>query len=168
VHPDLQAARDDIDASTTALSDAQMAWHPTGRWSPAEILEHLGKAFAGTAYIMGRALDQDRPKARPDTWHERLAAFLVVEIGYFPSGRAAPEATLPEGLPPAEARARIRQALADMDRAAARCADRFGERTKIANHPVLGAFDVRQWRRFHRIHTRHHMKQIGRMRIRMP
>jgi len=163
VHPDLQTALDDVIASIGELSDTQLAWHPPGKWSAAEVLEHLARSMAGTAYIMGRALDQDRPKAKPDTWQERLKAFIVVGIGYFPSGREAPEPTRPRGLPPAEARNGIRQALADLDEAAARCASRFGERTKVANHPILGAFDVRQWRRFHRVHTRHHMKQIERM-----
>ena len=167
MHPDLQAALDDVIASTGELSDAQLAWHLPGKWGAAEILEHLMRAFAGTTYVMRRALDQDQPKAKPDTWKERLAAFIVVGIGYFPSGRAAPEPTRPTGLPPAEARSGIRQALADLDEAAARCVERFGERTKVANHPILGAFDVRQWRRFHRVHTRHHMKQIDLMREKM-
>ncbi len=164
MHPDLQAVLDDIAASAGPLSDAQMAWHPPGKWSPADILEHLTKAFAGTTYIMTRALGQDRLKARPDTWTQRLAAFAVVTVGYFPSGCDAPEPTRPTGLPPSEARDRIRQALADLDGVAARCAARFGERAKIANHPILGAFDVGHWRRFHRLHTRHHMKQIERIR----
>jgi hypothetical protein len=167
VHPELQSALADIAASTGALSDAQLAWHQPEKWSPAGILEHLAKAFAGTAYIMRRALDQDRPKAKPDTWKERLSAFIVVRVGYFPSDRIAPEPTWPTGLSPAEARSEIRRALADLDEAAARCAERFGERTKVSNHPVLGALDVRQWRQFHRIHTRHHMKQIVKMSGRM-
>lgn len=167
MHPDLQSALEDITASTGDLSDAQMAWHPPEKWSPAGILEHLARAFAGTAYIMRRALDQDQPKARPDTWKERLSAFIVVRIGYFPSDRIAPEPTRPTGLPPSEARSQVRRALADLDGAAARCGERFGERTKVSNHPILGAFDVRQWRRFHRIHTRHHMKQIVNMKTRM-
>jgi AcrR family transcriptional regulator len=168
VHPDLLAALDDISASTGPLSDARMAWHPPGKWSAAGILEHLMKGFAGTTHIMRRALDQDRPKARPDTFRERLSAFVVVTVGYFPSGRRAPDMTRPAGMPPAEAREQVRRALADLDEAAALCETRFGDRTKVANHPILGALDVRQWRRFHRLHTRHHMKQIARMKSVMP
>ncbi len=50
-----------------------------------------------------------------------------------------------------------------LDAVAERCAARFGERTKVSNHPYLGAFNVRQWRRFHRLHARHHMKQVARL-----
>ncbi len=167
MHPDLQRALDDVDTSTSGLDDRRMRWHPPGKWSAAEVLEHLTKTFTGTTYVMTRALDQGRSKARPDAFSQRLGAFVVVTLGYFPSGRAAPESTLPSGAPP-HARGAIRAALVELDEVCARCADRFGERVKVSNHPILGAFTVRQWRRFHRIHTRHHMKQIARLREQMP
>lgn len=167
MHPDLQRALDDIDESTSGLDDSRMRRHPPGKWSSAEVLEHLTKAFTGTTYVMTRALDQGRSKARPDTFSERLGAFVVVTLGYFPAGRAAPESTLPSGQAPADARRAIRAALVELDEVCTRCVDRFGERVKVSNHPVLGAFTVRQWRRFHRIHTRRHMKQIARLREEM-
>lgn len=167
MHPDLQRALDDISASIEGLSDAELRWHPPNKWSPAEILEHLMKAFSGTTYILTRAVEQGQSKARPDTWNQRFGAFVVVRIGYFPTGRQAPEPTRPSGLPPAEVTRQVRQALVNLDDAAARCAARFGERVKVANHPILGAFTLHQWRRFHRIHTRHHMKQIERIKSEM-
>ena len=167
MHPDLQRAFDDINASIDGLSDAQLQWHPSGKWSPADILEHLMKAFSGTTYILTRAVEQGQSKARPDTWTQRLGAFIVVGLGYFPTGRQAPEPTRPSGLPPVEVTERVRQALADLDRAAARCGEQFGDRTKVANHPILGAFTLHQWRKFHRVHTRHHMKQIERIKRRI-
>lgn len=167
MHPDLQRALDDIETSISGMDDAEMRWHPPGKWSAAEILEHLTKTFTGTTYVMKRALDQGQSKARPDTYSQRLGAFVVVTLGYFPAGRAAPEPTRPSGVTPSDARRAIRDALVELDEIAARSADRFGERVKVSNHPIFGAFTVRQWRRFHRIHTRHHMKQIARMRQQM-
>jgi hypothetical protein len=49
---------------------------------------------------------------------------------------------------------------AGADIAAAGAEQRFGARTKLANHPLLGAFTAHEWRRFHLVHTRHHVKQI--------
>ena len=31
---------------------------------------------------------------------------------------------------------------------------------KVVDHPILGAFTVDQWLKFHLVHTRHHEKQI--------
>ena len=51
-------------------------------------------------------------------------------------------------------------ALDDLDVAFARVAERFGERTPFMNHPYFAGLDVRAWRRFTLVHTRHHVGQI--------
>jgi hypothetical protein len=58
----------------------------------------------------------------------------------------------------------IRENLAAMDQGLAECEQRFGAQVKIADHVVLGPLTIPQWRRFHWVHTRHHMKQIARLR----
>ena len=68
--------------------------------------------------------------------------------------------TVPGGLSGEEALALARRTLQELDAAAARCAERFGAGVRVANHPILGGFTVGQWRRFHWVHTRHHMRQI--------
>jgi len=45
----------------------------------------------------------------------------------------------------------------------AECERRFGKRSKLANHFILGPLTAQEWRRFHWVHTRHHMKQIARL-----
>jgi hypothetical protein len=47
-----------------------------------------------------------------------------------------------------------------MDDALAKCEKQFGNGKKIADHPVLGPIPISGWRKFHLLHTRHHMKQI--------
>jgi hypothetical protein len=47
-----------------------------------------------------------------------------------------------------------------MDLALDGAAARFGARVKLMNHPIIGPLSVRQWRRFHWVHTRHHVRQI--------
>ncbi len=57
-----------------------------------------------------------------------------------------------------------RETLQALDAAAVRCEAQFGPRVPVANHPILGGFTVRQWRRFHWSHTRHHVRQIAQRR----
>jgi len=51
-----------------------------------------------------------------------------------------------------------------MDEVIAQCEARFGKRTRVLDHPVLGPLTARQWRKFHWIHGRHHLKQINKLR----
>jgi hypothetical protein len=54
--------------------------------------------------------------------------------------------------------------IAAMDEIIAQCEARFGKRTLLLDHPVLGPLTARQWRKFHWIHGRHHLKQIKELR----
>ena len=113
---------------------------------------------------MERVLAAGKPLVRPATLKEGIATALVVEAGHMPRGRQAPEMTLPRGLPPEQAVARIEENFASMSRALEQCRERFGPSVKIANHPILGPLSVQQWCKFHWVHTRHHMKQVERLR----
>ncbi len=166
MHAELDRALAAIRRATDGLDAADLAAHPPGKWCAAEILEHLAKAYASTAYILDRCVGQGTTKARRATLRDRVAAFVVVDLGYFPAGTPAPEITHPAGLPAHEAIGAAESALQAFDGAAARAEARFGRGTAVANHPILGPFNVRQWRRFHRVHTLHHMKQIARLRTR--
>ncbi len=160
----LQQALDAIDAATRGMSGEQLVAHPEGKWSAAGILEHLAIAFGSTARSLEKALASGQPKITPPTLYQRGAALLVAGLGYFPDGRKAPEFTTPKGMDGDTALKTIRENLLAMDGAITRCEERFGRSRKIANHPVLGPLSVPQWRKFHLVHTRHHMKQIKRLR----
>jgi hypothetical protein len=168
MHPDLERARDTLRAATAGLDPASLARHTPGKWSAGQILEHLAKGYASTAYILNRCLEADAPKARPSAWRERLATLVVVGLGYLPSGRQAPEVTRPAARPPDDIVDQAIAALQALDETAARAETRFGPATALANHPILGPLNTREWRRFHLVHTRHHVKQIARLRERMP
>ncbi len=85
----------------------------------------------------------------------------MIELGRFPPGVEAPARTVPKGMSGEAARDAIRRNLPAMDAVMIQCEARFGKRGKIADHPILGPLSLRQWRRFHYVHTRHHMKQIA-------
>jgi hypothetical protein len=71
---------------------------------------------------------------------------------------------MPRGLPSEKAISEITSKIAEMDEIMSQCAARFGADTKVLDHPVLGPFSVSQWRKFHLVHGRHHLKQIRQLR----
>ena len=150
----------ELDRATQGLSLDDLRRAEAGRWSVAMILEHLGKAYGSTAYIMQKALHDGAPKGRPPSWRQRLFAFAIVRGGYFPTGVKAPSVTEPSGVAAEQALTLVRDALLALDQASDECLTRFGPRALVANHPLLGGFTVDQWRRFHWRHTVHHARQI--------
>lgn len=166
--PLLQRALHSIESSTAQMTDEEMIWHPQGKWSSAQILEHLSLAFSGTVKRMREALALNQnPEIRRPTFNERMASFLVVKLNYIPPGRKAPERIVPKGISPAEAREAVRSSLAEVDGVINECEKRFGRQTIVMIHPSLGPLTVKQWRKFHCVHTLHHMRQIQKMRQKM-
>lgn len=159
----LRRALDAIEEATAELSSEQLLRHPDGKWCTSEILEHLARAFSGTTKGLERCLEAGRPFASTPTLRQRVTIAIVVGMGHLPSGRQAPDRTRPKGIPPAESMRDVRQNLIAMDEALARCEQRFGGRIAILDHPILGPLTVPQWRKFHWVHTRHHMKQIAQL-----
>jgi len=134
------------------------------QWSVVEVVEHLQRAYGGTAKGFERCLEKDRPLATPASLKQKLAAFALVNLGYFPVGREAPKHIIPTGELDLQAvLAALGRDLERLDVAAIRVRERFGT-VRVLDHPILGAFTVDQWLKFHLVHTRHHEKQI---RVRM-
>jgi hypothetical protein len=85
---------------------------------------------------------------------------LLLDIGYFPPGRQAPERVVPRGMPADEVRQGIFAEIEKMAAKLGQCEGKFGARTKILDHPILGPLTAEQWRKFHWVHGRLHAKQI--------
>lgn len=165
--PRLKRLQEEITAATANLSSSQLTWHTPGKWCTSEILEHLYLTYTGTAKGFARVIEAGKPLGRVPTWKHRIEAMIVVRLRYMPSGREAPAVARPRGIPPEKIVAEIASVLAAMDEVMARCAAIFGARTRVLDHPILGPFSVSQWRIFHLVHGRHHLKQIGRLRREM-
>jgi hypothetical protein len=127
----------------------------------AEVVEHLQRAYLGNAKGFERCLEKGQSIATPRTLKQALQGFVVVTMGYFPEGRQAPKHVIPTGeLDLAAVMAAVARDLDRLDAAATKMRERFGGSARVLDHPVLGAFSVDQWLKFHLIHTRHHAKQI--------
>lgn len=160
MHSSLQQAYDAIDAATRGLSEEQMRRHPEGKWDIAAILEHLSLTYTSTSRVMSKCLVAGKPLATSATFQNRIARMLVVNLSYIPSGRKAPKQVVPAGIGGIEARDVIKINLRTMDEDLTACEERFGAQVKVADHAILGPIPISEWRKFHLLHTLHHMKQV--------
>ena len=138
--------------------------HPDGKWSAAEVLEHLYLTYTGTIKGCDRCLQKGKPLASAITLKQRARITLVIKLSYFPKGRKAPERATPKGMSPEKVMAEIGTQIASMGELLAQCEARHGARTRVLDHPILGPLTARQWRKFHWVHGRHHVKQILKLR----
>ena len=130
------------------------------QWSVVEVVEHLQRAYLGTAKGFERCLEKDAPIATGQTFKQQLYSLALIHLGFFPEGRQAPKHIIPTGeLDLGAVLEATRRDLERLDAAATKTRARFRS-AKVVDHPILGAFTVDQWLKFHLVHTRHHEKQI--------
>ena len=164
--PHLERLQDEITTAILGLSAKELRWHPPDKWCIAEILEHLYLTYTGTTKGFSRLLASDKAQRNVPTLRQRLRVFAVTAVGYFPNGIKSPPVAIPRGLPLEIAIGEIASKIAEMDEIMSTCTERFGADAKVLDHPVLGPFSVSQWRKFHLVHGRHHLKQIRQLRRR--
>jgi len=160
----LERLQNDIVSATADLTPEAWTWHPDGKWSSAEILEHLYLTYTGTIKGFERCVANGSPLARVPTLKDRFGAFVVLRCWHLPEGRVAPKPATPRGLPTEEVRGNILARIAEMDTIIDRAAQKFGRTVRLLDHPILGPLSANDWCIFHRIHGHHHVKQILRLR----
>ena len=164
----LQRALHEIDSSTDGIPPELMSIPPApGKWSIAQILEHLSITYRQTVGALAKVVQGGLPTAGKRSFKQWLFTRVVADLGYFPTGRPAPPATVPADPPPAQVLREIHENLVAMDGILKEVEQKFGPGVQVANHPVLGPFTVQEWRKFHFRHAHHHLKQVNAMRQRM-
>jgi len=156
----LERLQQAIASATRGKTSDELTRHAEGKWCVAEILEHLYLTYTGTQKAFERCLKAGKPLAGVPTFKQRVAATAVTDFGYFPRGRKSPDQVLPRGMSVEKVVAEIGPQIAAMDELITQCEQRYGSRTRVLDHPVLGPLTARQWRKFHLAHGRHHVKQI--------
>ena len=160
MHPDLQQCLDIIEEATRGGGAECSERRKPDQWCVAEVVEHLQRAYLGSAKGFERCLETGAPIATGQTLQQRFYSFALIRLGIFPEGRKAPKHVVPAGdMDLSTVLSAARRDLDRLDVAAIRAREKFG-RAKVVDHPVLGAFTVDQWLKFHLVHTRHHEKQI--------
>jgi hypothetical protein len=132
---------------------------PTGKWTPAQIVEHLAISLERSARGFEKATGGQH--RRPPTPLERVACWLVFGIGWTPPGVRAARGTTPAArVEAADAERHFRDGLARWASLESRPVGR--DSGTFVHHPRLGDLDLGEWLRFHQWHCRHHAKQIRR------
>ncbi|MCU1223291.1 MAG: hypothetical protein JWQ42_1384 [Edaphobacter sp.] len=166
MNPTLQQLQNEVADSLRGLDSAQTQTVPPGqpdKWSIQQIAQHLCLTYTSTEAAIHGRLIKGRPTRAKPTMLQWIAQYFVTVFGYFPHGREAPSAVVPPS-------GGERLSGEDLSRAAAECLARidklfdqaealFGQRRCIT-HEVLGPLSIHQWRRFHLVHGRHHIRQI--------
>jgi Protein of unknown function (DUF1569) len=158
----LETLRREIAVAIEGMTPQQLASHPAGKWSAAEVLEHLYLTYTGTIKGFERVAAGLHSPSKP-TWTHSARRFIVVGLSHMPAGREAPSHTRPRGLPIETVVAEIGAKIAAMDEIITRC-ERAAGNGRLLDHSILGPLRAGQWRKFHLVHGRHHLKQIHRLR----
>jgi tetrahydromethanopterin S-methyltransferase subunit G len=89
---------------------------------------------------------------------------MILSAGHMPKGVGAPHEITPKaGMPAAGVRElteRLENSIELLDATLDRCRQRFGME-RVGRHFLLGPLRVDQWRRYHVLHLRHHLRQMA-------
>ena len=162
--PHLKNLQEEIAAAVAGLSVEEWERHPPGKWCAGEVLEHLYLTYTGTAKGFSRVIESGKLATTAASWKQRGGKWLVLGFGYLPGGREAPPSTRPKGLAREKVLAEIADRVAEMDKLIGQCEGKFGSAKQLLDHPILGPLTGAQWRKFHLVHGRHHLKQIQALR----
>jgi hypothetical protein len=156
----LERLQELLSAAREGMSLEDMADQPPGKWSAANVLEHLYLTYTGTCKGFEKCLKAGKPLARKPGIKDRLAAAYVLWLNHLPEGRTAPGPTRPQGMDPQKLVAEVGPQIDAMGKLIAECEAKYGERLKLLDHPILGPLTGSEWRKFHFLHGRHHARQI--------
>jgi hypothetical protein len=159
MHSKISKLHSAISSAMDGMSTDELSHRPHGKWSAAEILEHLNLTYVGTIKNLERRLSEGKPTSSTDRAKERWSRIVVTRLGYMPSGRKSPERAMPRGAAPDQIAMEVLQNVVRMDEVLSQCEARFPGKP-IADHPALGPLTAAEWRGFHLTHGCHHAKQI--------
>src|ERR1700675_262497 len=160
----LEKLKQSLESAVEGMSSEQLSWHLPGKWCAAEVLEHLYLTYTGTIKGFAKVLEAGKPLATRVSMKQRVRSLVVVGFQHLPEGRQAPANTRPRGLPAEKVRSEVGVKIVETDTIIAQCEARFRRDISLLDHPILGPLTAMQWRKFHLVHGRHHVKQLLRLR----
>jgi hypothetical protein len=164
----LSTLQDEIKVALYGL-DAQMTQvHPRRRpqaWSIQHIVQHLLLTYESTSQLLASRIAKGSAPSRPLTLREKMIQKFVLGWELLPKGISAPEAVWPQKLVMTpmngeQLTSETDRRLREMEQFLCLAASKPGS-GPCATHGILGPMSVDQWRKFHLVHGRHHLKQIA-------
>lgn len=170
MNPVLEGLQKEIANALTGLTRNQTQLRPSDspdRWTIQQIVEHLCLSYQSTGNVIDDRLAKGRATQAVPSATQRVAQFLITQLGYFPPRRKAPPIVVPPSSPVSAddhqsgiaLQEKMAAQLARMDKALEQAERQFGS-ARCATHHVLGPLRISQWRCFHLAHGHHHVKQI--------
>lgn len=153
------AAVEDLLGAAQRVSSAWTTPRAPGKWSPAQVVEHVACALEQSAHVVaGRPSGFPRI---PRLLRPLLRMFFFDKIlrnESFPGGLRTNRPLDPASGPvtPAEARGRVHGALQQLEQAARARGSEAGR----LDSTVFGRVTLEDYLRFQAIHTRHHSRQL--------
>jgi hypothetical protein len=171
MHPVFQSAFRDIAAELGRFDATSASVHPWGRphcWSVQQIVEHLALSMENTRATLEERLSKGRPGRNSGrTRTEWILQLMILSAGHMPKGVGASRETTPKETMPStgvrELIERLETAIESLDATLDQCRQRFGLE-RVGRHFLLGPLRIDQWRRYHVLHLRHHVKQMCELR----
>ena len=158
--PELEFVRRETERKTHGISAEGWLRAPQGHWNSLQILEHLMLSYTATTKGLLRTMESGELDRSSPSTGQHLRRFYVLGIGRFPSGVESPKQTKPKSSLRDEPLRQFNDALVAMDATLADAEKRFGAKTPVLRHPILGPLTAQQWRKFHKVHGCHHLKQV--------
>ena len=141
------------------LSDGDWYRAPKGKWSIAQIVQHvaIGIDLVGRSFA---ALAGTPPMRRQNKPHETVLRHLTLGIGHYPAAlKALPQAN-PDPKPDHDlVTAQFRMGVEQYKEIAGTWTT-TQQQDHYVPHPLLGDLNFPEWVRFHFLHCRHHATEI--------
>jgi hypothetical protein len=141
------------------IKSSQWVTAPEGKWSIAQIVEHLAIAFDLVATGFA-SLPEGEPKERQATPAQAVLRHALLGSGELPKGMRAPDISHPSDDPDPElVVARFRMGV-EQTRTLVEDWPQERQVSSFLRHPVLGDLNLPEWVRFHYVHCSLHARQI--------
>ena len=154
---DARSAVADLGAAAEATGSSWLTPRAPGKWSPSQIVEHVARAFDGSAKELA-GVPSDFPKFPSFVRPLVRALFFdrVLKKGAMPKAKTNKAMNPQAGAPTAnEGRARLEEAFARFEQACLAV-----ENPRVVSG-IFGSVSIEDYVRFQQIHTRHHLAQMG-------
>jgi Protein of unknown function (DUF1569) len=161
----------EIASSLHGLDATQTQLRPPSdqnKWTIQQVLEHLLLTYSSTETGINARLAKRTPTRAQPNLKQRVFQCAVTRCGYFPSGLHAPSFVTPQPATHSLCGEDLTHAtaghLTNLDLLFTEAESLFGPSSQCASHPVLGPLNISQWRLFHLVHGRHHLKEVAAIR----